>query len=69
MPVSTEAAFRACEAGASAELRRRDPAAGDARLDPIGSARVERSEPSRSRGEGVALVIAGRGSAATGPGD
>ncbi len=71
--VSTEAAFRACEAGTLAELRRRDATTRDVSLDPIGSARVERPEPpAASRrgggGEGVALVIAGRGSVTTGPG-
>jgi uncharacterized protein YecT (DUF1311 family) len=68
-PVSTEAAFGACEVGALAELRRRDPATREVRLDPIGTARVERpGPPPKARRDGVALVIAGRGSALTGPG-
>lgn len=71
VPVSTETAFGACEAGALAELRRRDPAAREVRLDPIGSARVERPAPPPARRgarDDVALIIAGRGSATAAPG-
>lgn len=72
VPVSTETAFGACEAGALAELQRRDPALREVRLDPIGSARVERPAPppaGRGQRDSIALIIAGRGSSTAVPGE
>ena len=65
--VTPEAALGGCEAGTLAELRRGDPAVQAVTLDPLDSARVERRTPPPG-GEGVGLVIAGRGRAEGGIG-
>jgi hypothetical protein len=66
-PPTPEASFGACEAGALAELRRVDPAVASATLDSLAEAAVERrTPPAGQAGGGVALVIAGRGTAAGG---
>lgn len=60
--VTPEVALATCQAGALAELRRRDPAVQVVALGPLGETRVERRPAPPAGREGGALVLAGRGS-------